>query len=559
MEEEKLSEGISRRSFIKGAAVGTAAAAISPGSGFAASKSEGAAPKKWNKEVDVVIVGHGFAGAVTAIAATDAGAKAVILEKMPFPAGCSAAAGGAVGIVTDVEKAFAYFRLLCSRTPEDVVRAFCEEAGRNEAYVRKLAAINGAKIEVSTGIDAGGVYDLPGREAYTGVTISEIPGFTSLPGVYNPTGGTRLMKVMIDNVNQRKVEVMFSTPVKELVVDRNGVVVGVIAESKGAPMMIKAKKAVVLACGGFEHNPEIQKRYLQGSRYISYAHPSNTGDGIAMVEKAGAQMAGMFHFHGSYGFEVPGFKTGFRHNGPSGTTGRPERLTPAPWIVVDKMGKRYMNEFMPMPQDLNARPMELFDGSLWLNPFYKPGATGYPRIPSWIIFDEEGRKWRAIAGTSWENYRWSRDNSAEVEKGWIVKANALNELASKILADPQNDGLMDAGMLEKTVARWNEIVRSGQTDPDFRRGPKSFFKPIETAPFYAMKCWPIITNTQGGPVHNAKQQILDGFGKPIPRLYAAGELGSMFRAVYETMGNIAECLTSGRIAGKNAAAEKPLG
>jgi hypothetical protein len=217
-----------------------------------------------------------------------------------------------------------------------------------------------------------------------------------------------------------------------------------------------------------------------------------------------------------------------------------------------------MNEFAPMPQDLNARPMEIFDGSLWLDPLYKPGATGYPRIPSWIIFDEDGRKWRAIAGTAWENYRWSKDNSAEVEKGWIIRANTLDELANKILADRDNDGLMTPAVLQATVTRWNEIVRSGKDDPDFRRGSKSFFKPIQTAPFYAAKVWPIITNTQGGPVHNAKQQILDGYGKPIPRLYAVGELGSLFRTVYETMGNIAECLTSGRIAGRNAAAEKPL-
>src|SRR4030042_1332743 len=107
---------------------------------------------------------------------------------------------------------------------------------------------------------------------------------------------------------------------------------------------------------------------------------------------------------------------------------------------------------------------------------------------------------------TWSPYKWSRDNSEEIKKGWIIKTDTLRELAGKIKAAPHNDGLMSADPLEKTVARWNEIVVSGEIDPDFLRGPKSFFKPIATLPYYAAKIWPITTNTQGGPVHNAKQQ-----------------------------------------------------
>ncbi|MDP2645076.1 MAG: flavocytochrome c, partial [Desulfobacterales bacterium] len=74
----------------------------------------------------------------------------------------------------------------------------------------------------------------------------------------------------------------------------------------------------------------------------------------------------------------------------------------------------------------------------------------------------------------------------------------------------------------------------------------------------AMKSWPMITNTQGGLTRDAKQRVLDPFGRYIPRLYVAGELGSIFRYVYETAGNIGECFTSGRVAGRNAASEKSL-
>jgi predicted oxidoreductase len=67
-----------------------------------------------------------------------------------------------------------------------------------------------------------------------------------------------------------------------------------------------------------------------------------------------------------------------------------------------------------------------------------------------------------------------------------------------------------------------------------------------------------VSNTQGGPVHDARQRVLDPAGRPIARLYAAGELGSVFGHLYMSGGNIAECFVGGRIAGRGAAAETPL-
>ena len=66
-----------------------------------------------------------------------------------------------------------------------------------------------------------------------------------------------------------------------------------------------------------------------------------------------------------------------------------------------------------------------------------------------------------------------------------------------------------------------------------------------------------MSNTQGGPVHNARQQIIDVDGEPIPRLFAAGELGSSFGHLYLSGGNIAECFVTGWVAGREAAALDP--
>ena len=79
--------------------------------------------------------------------------------------------------------------------------------------------------------------------------------------------------------------------------------------------------------------------------------------------------------------------------------------------------------------------------------------------------------------------------------------------------------------------------------------------PIAEPPFYAVELSPSMLNTQGGPRRNEKGQIVRPDGTPIPRLYSAGELGSIYSYLYQGTGNIGECLAFGRISGRNAAAE----
>ena len=123
-------------------------------------------------------------------------------------------------------------------------------------------------------------------------------------------------------------------------------------------------------------------------------------------------------------------------------------------------------------------------------------------------------------------------------------AGALGELAAALGLDP--------AAMQASVARWNELCAAGR-DEDFGRPPGTM-APIDTPPFYGAPIWPVVSNTQGGPVHDARQRIVNAFGGPIPRLYAAGELGSAFGHLYLSGGNIAECFVSGRIAGAGAAA-----
>ena len=151
-------------------------------------------------------------------------------------------------------------------------------------------------------------------------------------------------------------------------------------------------------------------------------------------------------------------------------------------------------------------------------------------------------------------YVWSADNKAEIDRGWITKVNTIEELAGKILADPDNNGLMSPSVLRETVKQYNEYCRKGE-DLDFHK-PKEWLQPLEDPPYYMVKLWPGGPNTQGGPKRNVRGQVLRVDNTPLPRLYSAGELGSVWGMFYNGGGNIAECIAFGRIAGANAAAEK---
>ncbi|MFC1979918.1 FAD-binding protein, partial [Chloroflexota bacterium] len=291
-------------------------------------------------------------------------------------------------------------------------------------------------------------------------------------------------------------------------------------------------------------NQWLQMQYLQGKPFYSMAPLTHTGDGILMAQKVGAALWHMWHVHGSYGFKFPEFPIAFRH--PFAGRRNPKQIMP--WVVVDKFGNRYMNECQLAPQDTGHRAMEIFD----------PDMPGYPRIPSYLIFDEAGRKRGPIAkplSIGEYRYDWSKDNVEEVEKGWIMKEESIGDLASRIRGTVENDGRMEAEVLEAMISEWNGMIKMGKDK--LHRLPGTMMA-IEVSPFYAVPVWPVISNTQGGPQHNEKQQVIDAFGEPIPHLYAAGELGSFWSHLYLLAGNLGECLSSGRVAGRHAVEESPI-
>jgi succinate dehydrogenase/fumarate reductase flavoprotein subunit len=518
---------------------------------------------QFDEEFDVVVVGFGHAGAISAINAADAGAKTLIIEKSEVPGGLSICSYGAVRSARDPERAFQYLRATNGgRTPDDVLRVLAEGMCGLESYVRDLARVNGARVNTSEEENAQrekagdpfrrqirGNYPLPGTETFYPTSVYDLPGFDArahYPWANGAPNGPKLFKVVHDNVVKRRIEVRLATPALRLIADPDTrEVCGVRVQANGAERMIKARRGVILACGGFEGNPEMKAQFFEGHPIYNAAAGTNTGDGIRMAQDLGAALWHMWHIHGAYGFRHtdPNYPYAIRvKRFPDWFPGEPHqaRIKMA-WILLDAGGRRFMSEYHPYTQDTAVRPMQHYD----------PVTQRFPRNPAFLICDDEGRRMyplgKATSNDKGIGYHWSDGNEKEVELGILKRADTLEGLAIALGLDPE--------CVVENVGRWNEMCERGEDD-DFGR-PAGSMTRIATPPFYGAPVWATLSNTQGGPVHDAQSRIIDVYGNAIPRLYAAGELGSSFGHLYLSGGNIAECFVTGRIAGRHAAGLSP--
>jgi succinate dehydrogenase/fumarate reductase flavoprotein subunit len=338
--------------------------------------------------------------------------------------------------------------------------------------------------------------------------------------------------------------------------EADGDVKGVTAVTKdGREISVKAKRSVILSTGGFEYNVKMRRAFQEGpgvKGWCFYGSPDNTGDGIeaailigaalVKVAKSASRIESAFP-HGK-AWDEKGLKVG------TGTTATSQPNS----VIVDNYGSRYTDEHIITD---STRPYRY--------QFYKEAVKYdmlkmiYPRIPSWIIFDETRRAAGAVVNmgstVTYGFCPWTRDNMDAINKGWILKADTLDELAAKIRADPENRQLIDTATFKAAVARFNSFCAAGK-DADFNRTPATM-GPVEKPPFYAMKMYPGGPNTKGGIDADERRQVIDWEGKPIPRLFTAGEISSVFKFVYQGGGNLTECIVCGRVAGRSAAAERP--
>lgn len=482
-------------------------------------------------EVDVVVVGFGAAGSAAAISAADLGASVVVLEKQARDAHTPSIrmSGGLVMTVREPDRATDYLDT-CAQglTPREVSAAWARRAVTLRSWLEKVTGLEFQRMGQAehkdvAGVDAFDVLQQAGEE-----TTWAGPRTSGASGAPAATGG-ELFEGLRRAVEARSdlVHLAWSTPAQRLVLEE-GRVVGV-RYGEGPGDVVRARRGVLLASGGFEFDEELKRTYLPASPIAFYGNPGNTGDGIRMAQAAGADL---WHMNLMVGRAVMKVR---RADG--GEHGLLVRIAPGGYVLTDRAGRRFMNE------DYQA---ELGHTVYYDLIGYDGVAREHPRIPAYWFFDEARRTVGpltpptvGLAGVG--GIDWDSDNAAQVASGVIP--SGATPLEAALAAGMDREAAHEA---VRTLEDYNAGVAAGVDA--FGRAPEGL-EPIEHGPFYCVPLWPGGSNTCGGPRRDEHSRVLNPFGEQIPGLFAAGELGQVSGAWYPGAGaNLSEAFCFAQIA-----------
>ncbi len=324
--------------------------------------------------------------------------------------------------------------------------------------------------------------------------------------------GRALIGPLRIGLREAGVPVQLNTALTDLYLE-DGTVRGVYVRDTGAnvsvePTLIKARRGVILASGGFEHNEQMRVKYQRAPITTEWTvgAKANTGDGILAAEKVGATLELMEDAW--WGPTVP-------------LVGAPwfalsERNSPGS-IIVNMSGKRFMNESMPYVEACH----HMYGGE------YGQGAGPGENIPAWLVFDQQYRDRYIFAGLQ----PGQRIPRKWLESGVIVRADTIGALAEQTGLPPDD--------LLATVRRFNGFAAAG-VDEDYYRGESAYDRyygdptnkpnpnlgPISHPPFYAAKLVPGDLGTKGGVRTDVHGRALRDDGSVIDGLYAAGNVSA---------------------------------
>lgn len=431
----------------------------------------------WDQQVDLLVAGSGAAGLCAAIEAAQAGASVLVLESLPEPGGSSVLSGGVVyaGGGTALQRALniqdspeAMLRFLtragAPRPPRDRIERYCADSpehfdwlvAQGIPYSQKLATGKGLPMGDESLYFSGTELAWPARELATPAPRGHVPGVAGM------NGGKVLWERLAARARQLGVQMRTRSEARQLVVESDGRVSGLAVQRDGQTLFLRARRGVVLACGGFIHNRSMVERYApQLSRCPTpWAGAGDLGQGITMGIAAGAASLRM-----SEGFAIAPIYP--PENAISG-------------ILVNRAGQRFIAE----------------------DSYH--GVIGHH-----IAYLQEGRAWLITDSAS--SYTGVQDNFPRV-----AEANSIGALA-EAQAFPR-------GSLQHTVSYYNRYAGRGE-DPLFGKAPE-FLRPLQGPPYVAWEIsverafFP--AHTFGGLATTIDAEVLDSTNAVIPGLYAAG-------------------------------------
>jgi succinate dehydrogenase/fumarate reductase flavoprotein subunit len=353
------------------------------------------------------------------------------------------------------------------------------------------------------------------------------------------TNGNALAGRLAKSASDLNIPLWLSSPVRELIVE-NGAVRGAVVEREGQQVEVRARRGIVLACGGFPHDVARRKAMFPhaptGAEHYSPGPVGNTGDGLRLAESAGGRVEDRLPNAAAW---VPVSVT-TRKDGSKGVMPHfIDRAKPGV-IAVMRDGKRFANEGNSYHDFVQAMVKAA-----------KPGEE----IVSFLICDHKTLRKYGLGCVP----PFPMPLGHHIKTGYLMRGATLSELA-------RTAGI-DAGNFEAAVAEFNAEASNG-TDPAYGKGSRAYNRfqgdalhgpnpciaPIEHGPFYAIKMVIGDLGTYAGIRTDENARALDGDGKVIEGLYAAGnDMASIMGGNYPGAGiTLGPALTFGYIAGRHA-------
>lgn len=511
---------------------------------------------RWDLETDVICVGSGIGALSAAIAAHDEQQEVIILEKAAKLGGVTAYSFGEVwvpdnhvetdaGLQDSRDLSLCYLDFLAGGFADPELQAvfldkssvacryFGEKAGvpwkickdfpdyHYPTVPGSIAQGRFLEVEPIRGSELGEWQHLTrlAPSVPNGITHDEMFGWGGAAALldwdfrtlasrrrddFRAMGPGLAAAFVRASVVDREIKAYTETPVRELVVDSGGAVIGVRAERNGRDFFVRARHGVVLAISGYDHRPDIARYFEQTTEWHSACPPGIDGDHFTFAAEIGAEIAAVppLNMAVLLGYQIPGeeadgiplwrltFESGFPHT-----------------IFVNRAGKRFGDE--SFYRDWQPK-LHQWDGL----------RQEYSNYPPFMIFDQTFRDKYPLGPFA---------PGQPLPDELVVQAETVKELADKLGVDA--DGLTE------TVARFNGFAASG-TDDDFGRGsypwanfmcgdlrqkPNPNLGPVEKPPFYGLRLSMVSAGINAAGLRvNPNAQVMHVRGHPIPGLYAAG-------------------------------------
>jgi len=483
---------------------------------------------------DVVVVGGGNAALCAALSAREEGARVLVLEKAPeaWRGGNSFFTAGGFRFAFE---SFEELREIVADMSDEEAASMEVDPYTEDAYYDDLMRVTEDCADPDLAMllvresqptvrwmRDRGVRWIPmfGRQAFKVGDRFRFWGGLVLEAV---GGGPGLVDMQYASAAKAGIDVRFEAKALRLVTDARGAVTGVVVRTPADTETIAAR-AVVLASGGFEANPEMRARYLGPNWELARVRgtPYNTGDGIRMALDVGALPWG--HWSGCHSVQWD---------------------LNAPWHGDRKVGDNFQKHSYPLGIIVNLRGERFVDEGADFRNYtyvkYGRAVIEQPRRAAFQIFDQK------VLHLLREEYRIREVTKAEDA--------TIEGLARKLEIDVA--GLVD------TVTRFNAAVQPGVFNPSVKDGkrtrgitpPKSnWAQPLDTPPYVGYAVTTGITFTFGGLRITEEAQVIDCEQRPIAGLFAAGELvGGLFYHNYPGGAGLMAGAVFGRIAGRSAA------